>query len=139
MTLGEQQADRAAHRIPDGDHRGKAERVDEQRRIVGGIGELKAIRAAQPAAMATMVDGDERVVLGEGFVGGEELEIRARRPPVQQQQRRRGGIGVAVMAVEHLAATGQHHRVPGRQPRHRQRGDRRLAHEVTLPARVTSW
>ena len=51
--------------------------------VVGRVDELEAIRAAQAATMAAMVDGDEGEVLRQRFVGGEELEIRARRPAVE--------------------------------------------------------
>jgi hypothetical protein len=105
MALREQHADRPTHRVTNGDHRCNAEVLHECRGIIGRVDQLELVLTADSATMATVIDGDERVVLGERLVGGEELQIGAGRPAVQQQQGRRGRVGVAVVAEEDLTAS----------------------------------
>ena len=60
MPASQQHADRTAHRVPDGDHRTDAERLDQDRRVVGDVFELEAVVGTHTAAVAAMIDGDER-------------------------------------------------------------------------------
>jgi hypothetical protein len=98
--------------------------------------ELELLRATHAAAVAAVVDRDERVVLRQRFVRGEELQVGAGRPAVQQQQRRRRRVGVLVVTVEDLTATLQHHGVARWQPRQVQRRTRLggSGHAAKLPA-----
>ena len=106
MAPRQVQRDRPAHRVADGDDRPEPERTYGGRGVVGSVLELEGARRAQPAAVATVVDADEREALGERLVGGEELQIARRRPAVQQQHDGCRRVGVAMDADEQLAALG---------------------------------
>jgi hypothetical protein len=85
--------------------------------IVSSIFEPESLLGSQTSAMAAMVDRNERISLGEGFIGGEVLEISRCRPAMEQQQRWYRPIAVKMTADEELAATGHLHRQRLGQPR----------------------
>ena len=60
VALGQEQRDRPAHRVADGDDRPHAELADERGGVVGGVLEGERLVAAQAPPVAPVVDGDER-------------------------------------------------------------------------------
>ena len=130
MAAGQQHADRAAHRVADGDHRRDAERFEQQRprRRRHPPGRTAVCRRSpRPWPRWSMVMNENCVA--KRLVGGEELQVGARRPAVQQQHDRRVGIGVPVEAVEELAAAGHDQCAALGQPRDHGVG-RCVAHEA---------
>ena len=82
MAARQQHADRATHRVSNSDHGRHAERFEQERCIVGNVFQLEWFLQAQPAAVAAVVERDERTLGGQRFVRCEELEITACGPTV---------------------------------------------------------
>ena len=84
--------------------------------VVGDVVERERVERPQPTTVATVIDADERVVLGERLVGGEELQVGRGGPAVQQHDGRGGRVGVAMSADEELAPPLHPHDLRGRHP-----------------------
>jgi len=122
MAMGDRERDRAAHRVPDKDRLLDAELPRDRDVVVGDLVEVERVQGAGPAAMAAVVDPDERHPLGERPVGREELQVGRCGPSVQQHDGRRVRITMDVAADEELPPSLDPHDLGGRHPRQFERG-----------------
>jgi len=83
--------------------------------IVGAVLQPERLDAANAAAVASVIDGDDPVTgLGEALVTGDPVGIGAEHPAVEENHGPQRGVLVAGVTDEDLPATGQHHRTAGR-------------------------
>ena len=101
VAMGQQERDRASHRVADRHRPGDAEGGEECGRVVGAVLETQRCVGAQASAVAAIVERDHAVVR-ESRIHGEEVHVGRCTPTMQQKHRRSPTPGVA---HEQLAAT----------------------------------
>ena len=122
VVAGEQARDRPAHRVADGEHAVDPLVAEDRGGVVGAVDEAERRRAAQPAAVAAVVEREDAVPgAAQRVVDRDPVEVGRHHPAVQEQQRRAVAAGVA---QEELAAARDVDDAPG------QRLDRRLGDEA---------
>ncbi len=103
MTLPQQHADRSAHRITNHRRRRHANLAQYRRCIVSTVLKLESFGRSQPAPVPTVVKHDERILLRELLVCGEEVDVSRSGPTVEQKQCRCTRVGVNETTNEELS------------------------------------